>query len=96
MSDRSNIQRLQILRVSQTITQNRNVVQMVKTMADGEMTTGLQDAAAWVAEAIRAVRAAPDGADLGDDETIAGMILERMYAKNPKLRWRCLHGGTRR
>ena len=42
---------------------------------------GMRNAAEWVFDAIDAVRSAPGGDKLGDDEAIAGQILKQMEAK---------------
>ncbi len=74
----TNVNRLLIARLSKTITDGRTIFEVLNAIKCGEISSEARAAHEWVTATIAAVRGAHGGGDLGDDEQIAGLILERL------------------
>lgn len=77
----SNIQRLEIERISQTMASGgigSALSRMTRPAGDDGLYEHILEARRWVAEALWAAKSAPGGERLGDDEAVAGLILDRI------------------
>lgn len=78
------IKALIIERISQTMTEDKDINGIIDSIASGGIGTHAKEAKKWVEDAIKSVRSAPGGARYSSDEEVAAELLAAIDERKRK------------